>query len=49
MSYLMTLEEFLLNYNWEGNLRELRNCIEYLAYLEKEIIEIEDLKKVPCN
>ena len=39
-------KEFLLNYNWEGNLRELINCIEYLAYLEKEIIEIEDLKKV---
>lgn len=38
-------KEFLLSYNWEGNLRELRNCIEYLAYLEKEIINIEDLKK----
>lgn len=38
-------KNFLLRYNWEGNLRELRNCIEYLAYLEKETIEVNDLNK----
>lgn len=39
-------KEFLLNYAWEGNLRELGNCMEYLAYLEKETIELEDLKRI---
>jgi len=39
-------KEFLLRYNWEGNLRELQNCIEYLAYLEKDLIELEDLRKL---
>ena len=33
----------LLRHRWEGNVRELRNCVEYLAYLEKPLIEPEDL------
>ncbi|GAA0178755.1 sigma 54-interacting transcriptional regulator [Clostridium sediminicola] len=33
----------LLNHNWEGNVRELRNYVEYLAHLEKKNIEVEDL------
>jgi len=28
---------------WEGNVRELRNCIEYLAHLDKKIIEKQDI------
>ncbi len=44
-SFSQHSKEFLLNYDWKGNLRELRNCIEYLAYLEKDVIEIEDLKQ----
>lgn len=33
----------LLHHSWEGNVRELRNCVEYLAYLEKPLIQLEDL------
>ena len=33
----------VLRHRWEGNVRELRNCVEYLAYLEKPLIEPEDL------
>lgn len=35
--------QLLLRHPWEGNVRELRNCVEYLAYLEKPLIEPEDL------
>ncbi|NCE64981.1 AAA family ATPase [Pseudoflavonifractor sp. 524-17] len=28
---------------WDGNVRELRNCVEYLAYLDKPLIQLEDL------
>ncbi|KUO74949.1 MAG: hypothetical protein APF77_06210 [Clostridia bacterium BRH_c25] len=31
------------NYSWEGNVRELRNCIEYLAHLDKKIIDRHDI------
>lgn len=31
------------NYTWPGNIRELRNCIEYLGCLEETIIEPEML------
>lgn len=34
---------YLINYNWDGNIRELINCVEYLNILDKEIVEIEDL------
>lgn len=36
-------EQAFLNHPWEGNLRELRNVVEYLAYLEKGTIEFDDL------
>lgn len=36
--------EFLLHYKWEGNVRALRNCVEYLSYLDEPVIESEDLK-----
>ena len=36
-------QQVLLRHSWEGNVRELRNCVEYLAYLEKPVIQPEDL------
>ncbi len=38
-----TVLSYFCNHAWNGNFRELRNIIEYLAYLEKDIIEMEDL------
>ncbi|MCR1900218.1 sigma 54-interacting transcriptional regulator [Irregularibacter muris] len=35
--------EFLKSYNWDGNIRELINCIEYLDNLGEPIIKIKDL------
>jgi len=31
------------DFSWEGNVRELKNCIEYLAHLDKAIIDWEDM------
>ena len=31
------------SYSWEGNVRELRDCIEYLAHLDKKIIASQDI------
>lgn len=36
-------KELLMNYNWYGNVRELRNYVEYFVNLGKEIIDVEDL------
>ncbi|MBZ2174882.1 sigma 54-interacting transcriptional regulator [Schnuerera sp. xch1] len=36
-------KEQLLSYNWDGNVRELRNYIEYFVNLGKKEIEVEDL------
>ncbi len=35
--------QLLMNHPWEGNVRELHNCVEYLAYLDQPFIEPEDL------
>lgn len=32
-----------LSHDWNGNVRELYNYVEYLAYLDKDYIEYEDL------
>lgn len=32
-----------MTHSWNGNIRELRNYVEYLAFLDKETIECEDL------
>lgn len=32
-----------VSYKWEGNVRELKNCIEYLAHLGKKVIELQDI------
>lgn len=44
-SYLLSekAKKALIQGNWHGNLRELKNCVEYLAHLEKNYIEVEDL------
>ena len=36
---------YLYEYDWVGNIRELRNSIEYLESLGKEFIDIDDLPK----
>ncbi|MCT4620644.1 MAG: sigma 54-interacting transcriptional regulator [Marinisporobacter sp.] len=35
--------EVLLNYSWNGNVRELRNCIEYMVYMGGELLTKKDL------
>lgn len=35
--------EFLLNYSWPGNIRELHNTVEYFNYMGKPVIQIGDL------
>lgn len=32
-----------MQYPWKGNVRELRNCVEYLSFLDKPVIELADL------
>jgi transcriptional regulator with PAS, ATPase and Fis domain len=34
---------FLESNNWEGNVRELKNCVEYLGYFGEETVELKDL------
>lgn len=36
----------LINYEWKGNIRELRNCIEYLTNIEEPIV---DAKLLPLR
>lgn len=36
---------YLTQYCWEGNFRELQNCVEYLVYLDKKRIHQEDIKE----
>jgi transcriptional regulator with PAS, ATPase and Fis domain len=38
--------EALMGHPWYGNVRELKNCVEYLACLEKDLIEARDLAPV---
>ncbi|WP_209512415.1 sigma 54-interacting transcriptional regulator [Sedimentibacter acidaminivorans] len=33
----------LLSHNWSGNIRELHNYVEYLTYIEKDMIYYDDL------
>lgn len=43
----------LLNYSWKGNVRELRNCVEYMAYMGGDLLTKddlpEDIKSVSLN
>lgn len=36
-------KELLLSHNWDGNVRELINCVEYLVNLDLKIIDAKDL------
>ncbi len=36
-------KETLINHNWRGNIRELKNYVEYFANLELKSIDIKDL------
>lgn len=38
--------EMLMRNPWEGNVRELRNAVEYMAYLGKPLIQGRDLKNL---
>ena len=38
-----SLLEALNSYTWMGNIRELRNCIEYMAYMGSNYLTINDL------
>lgn len=37
------VKEYFTKYVWDGNIRELKNCIEYLINLGKERISLSDL------
>ncbi|SKC42345.1 sigma-54 interaction domain-containing protein [Maledivibacter halophilus] len=39
------LMKFFENYSWEGNVRELKNCIEYMAYMGADVLTAKDLPK----
>ena len=36
-------KNFMYNYNWKGNVRELRNCVEYLVNLGLKTVEEKDI------
>lgn len=37
------LKQILVSYPWKGNIRELKNCIEYMAYMGSEKLMPKDL------
>ncbi|SHI94286.1 Transcriptional regulator containing PAS, AAA-type ATPase, and DNA-binding Fis domains [Dethiosulfatibacter aminovorans DSM 17477] len=37
------VKKFFVEYSWEGNVREVRNCVEYLINLGKDIVKLDDL------
>lgn len=37
------LRDILINHYWDGNIREIKNCIEYMAYMGKDLLTIKDL------
>lgn len=39
------VQSFFLHYPWDGNVRELKNCFEYLKYLGKTMVTLDDLPK----
>ncbi len=39
-------KELMLSYRWYGNVRELKNCVDYLCCLEKSTIDLDDLKRI---
>ncbi len=45
MELTREVKERFLNYEWDGNVRELINCVEYLMSLGKKKIYYDDLPK----
>ena len=39
----------LVQYKWPGNIRELKNCMEYLHYMGRRVIELEDLPELEAG
>lgn len=39
-------EAAMLKYGWDGNIRELRNTIEYLKYMDLHTIQYDDLPEI---
>lgn len=37
------LIEVLINHYWDGNIRELKNCVEYMVYLGGDLLTVNDL------
>lgn len=35
--------DFFTSFNWEGNVRELRNCVEYMAHISRGTITLDHL------
>ena len=40
------VENIFYNYPWYGNVREIKNCVEYLASLDKDLIEEKDIANI---
>ena len=41
--------DYLQNYPWYGNVRELRNWVEYLAALQLDHLDIDDTRQLLCG
>ena len=39
-------KQALIQHSWEGNVRELKNAVEYLSYIGQHTIDLEDLPQV---
>ena len=39
------LVSYMMNLPWDGNIRELKNCVDYLGYMSGNRITIDDLPK----
>ncbi|WP_414836267.1 sigma-54 interaction domain-containing protein [Clostridium sporogenes] len=37
------VKDFLRQYSWPGNIRELHNTVEYFVYTRKQVIDMDDL------
>lgn len=37
------LRNILVKHKWKGNVRELQNCIQYMAYMGEDLLTIQDL------
>jgi len=48
LTFVFTEEakKYLKDYSWPGNIREMQNCIEYLACLDLSVVDIKDLPEI---